>query len=375
MLAKKPPAKPLLLIAPAEVLPQWVADIEQMSEDFIHVMYYGSKNSSAFANTRVDGVLTRQSRFFDGDEKNARTVILTSPETLRARHGPSKLRDYRVGTLGWTGEAAQEAFSQQDPTWERNLSGLFDLVTIDEAHSIKNPLSAMSTTISWLKPSFMVLVTATVLPNSLSDWEGFAQLIQGDRDPWTQENLEQKGVSIDTNPYELDRDHPAAQELQLSMRGIKTWVTAKDVDPYKSGEYLKKIWERCLLRRTYSSVDPAVELNALGEKKRIGESLPLLFTRRIICRFTETEQKRYDELSREPLQKLAKYLPDGRIVWNQHSARQLILLSTSLLFHYIHAFMMADTVKQWKESPNLLWDILKYPWQARQRVYLYAAWA
>ncbi|OBT87119.1 hypothetical protein VE02_02228 [Pseudogymnoascus sp. 03VT05] len=38
-LVEKPPSKPLLLIAPAEVLSQWIADMKQLSEDFIHVMY------------------------------------------------------------------------------------------------------------------------------------------------------------------------------------------------------------------------------------------------------------------------------------------------------------------------------------------------
>jgi SNF2 family DNA or RNA helicase len=116
MLAEKPPAKPILLVAPAEVLSQWIADMEQLSEDFIHVMYYGSKNSSSLTNTKIDGILTRGSKYFNGDDRNARTVILTSPETLRARHGPSQLRNYRTGTLGWTTEAAMEAFSQTEPT-------------------------------------------------------------------------------------------------------------------------------------------------------------------------------------------------------------------------------------------------------------------
>lgn len=334
--------------------------MESLSQEFINILYYGRKTSSGLGNSRIDGILARGSQYFSGGERNARTVILTSPETLRARHGPTQLRNHRVSVLGWSGEAANEAFFQPDPAWDRDLSMLFDLVTIDEAHSIKNPVSALSTTVRWLKPSFMVLVTATVLPNSLVDWEGFAQLIQGDGDPWSQSNLDLNELTLDTNPYELDRDHPAALALQLSMRGTRTWVAGRDVDPYTSGEYLKMIWRKCLIRRTYSSMDPSDELKAPGEKRRIGESLPLLFTRRIVCRFTEVEQKRYDELSKAPLQKLARYLPDGRIVWNQHSARQLILLSTSLLFQYIHTFMMADTVKKWKESPDLLWDMLKF---------------
>lgn len=360
MLAEKPLAKPLLLIAPAEVLPQWVADIEQMSDDFIHVMYHGTKRSSPLSNDRIDGLLTRASKYFNGDERNARTIILTSPETLRARHGPTQLEKYRTRSLAWSGKAALEAFYQQDPTWELNLAGLFDIVTIDEAHCVKNPLSALTVTVSWLRPSFMVLVTATVLPNSISDWAGFAKLIAGDRNPWTPDNYTQKQFTMDTNPFKLPNDHVAKQQLILSTRALDMWVLGKDVDPSVGGERIREIWGACLLRRTYSSKDPSMDAGAPGRVRRIGESLPLLFTRRIVCRFTEAEQQRYNDLSREPLRKLARYLDDGRIVWNQRSARQLILLSTSLLFHDIAAFTMADTLKKWKESPNLLWDLLRF---------------
>ncbi|KFX85983.1 hypothetical protein V490_09287 [Pseudogymnoascus sp. VKM F-3557] len=128
MLAEKPLAKPLLLIALAEVLPQWVADIEQMSDDFIY-----------------------------------------------------------------------------------------------------------------LRLSFMVLVTATVLLNSISDWASFAKLIASDCNPWTPDNYTQKQFTMDTNPFKLPNDHMAKEELILLTRAFKIWVLRKDVDPSVGGKRLKEI--------------------------------------------------------------------------------------------------------------------------------------
>ncbi|KFY47048.1 hypothetical protein V494_00223 [Pseudogymnoascus sp. VKM F-4513 (FW-928)] len=62
---------------------------------------YGTK--TVFMSTmgkKIDGTLLRGSHCFGGSEKNSGLIILTSPDTLRARHGSSKLLDHRVANLG-----------------------------------------------------------------------------------------------------------------------------------------------------------------------------------------------------------------------------------------------------------------------------------
>lgn len=85
----------------------------------------------------------------------------------------------------------------------------------------------------------------------------------------------------------------------------------------------------------------------------------MLFTRRIVRRFTPEEQEEYNRLSQQPRQSLARFLPDGTLCWNRGAARKLILLSTSLSFHHLESSMTADSIKKWKDTPNLLWEILK----------------
>lgn len=213
----KPLAKPILLVAPAEIITQWEQDINRFNPKLSRVTYYGPKTiSKPMAGVRIAGFLTKKAVYFDGHEDRASTIIITSPETLRASHGPGALHYYRVAHKGWSDENAKVSMNQQDQTWERDLCGLFDTIVIDEAHSIKNPDSAINTTISWLKPTFTVMATATVLPNGIKDCEGFVKLIEPREDLWTPENLMKWGVSSDINPYELPDEHPATR-LQLTL--------------------------------------------------------------------------------------------------------------------------------------------------------------
>jgi hypothetical protein len=83
------------------------------------------------------------------------------------------------------------------------------------------------------------------------------------------------------------------------------------------------------------------------------------YTRRILCRFTPEEQEEYNRLCQQPRRSLARFLPDGTLCWNRGAARKLILLSTSLSFHHLESSLTADSIKKWKDTPNLLWEILK----------------
>ncbi|OBT86740.1 hypothetical protein VE02_06275 [Pseudogymnoascus sp. 03VT05] len=346
---KPRPPKPTLLVVPGEIIQQWAGDIKNFDPKMITLVYYGTKAlSMSTVGRKVDGPLLRDSPYFDGSERNARTIILTSPETLRARHGPSKLLDHRVSSLGWTKAQAEAAWRQADRQWERDLGDLFELLIIDEAHCVKNTNTAISITIKWMQPEFTILATATVLPNGINDFEGFVNIIQPKSEIWTAENLEKFGVNWDVNPYELSDDHPAAS-LRLTLHAIQTFITGPDASLEKRGFYLQKAWKRCLLRRTYASQDPS------DPNKIIGESLPKLYSRRIVCRFSPDVQKTYNELSAAPLRKLAHFLPDGRVCWNRRNSRNLTLLSTALSYQWAGDYVTADQVKGWKAKKDCLW--------------------
>lgn len=318
-------------------------------------MYYGDKHSSLnSAIPKVDGLLTKASPYFNGDMKNARVVIITSLPTLVARHGPPVLRGYRINKKGWNPNIATQAMYIPDADWEHDLSGVFDIVTIDEAHQIKNPDTAAHATVAWLQASFHVLATASVLPNGINDFDGYMHFVDMNRDLWQNDNLAKLKVEKSVNLFDLPDNHPAAV-LRMTIQAVKTFITGEDANRDNAGFYLQKVWEKCLIRRTYASKDPK-DIN-LG--KAIGEALPRLQTRRIVCRFHESEQKTYDKYSELPIRKLAHFLDNGRLVWNKKHARQLILNSTWLGFHWIGDSIHAGTIKDWKALPAIMYYWIK----------------
>lgn len=59
----------------------------------------------------------------------------------------------------------------------------------------------------------------------------------------------------------------------------------------KAGFYLEKIWETAMIRRTCVSVELA------DHTRKIAESLPQLYNRRVICHLAKEEQDDYDSMS------------------------------------------------------------------------------
>lgn len=191
-----------------------------------------------------------------------------------------------------------------------------------------------------------------MLPNSIEDFNGYMHFIDMNRDLWEADKLLSWGVTKDVNPYTLPDDHPAAI-LRMTTQAVVRFITGENARKKSAGFYLQKVWAKCLIRRTYASEDP------LLPGTTIGAALPKLHTRRIVCRFTEAEHLEYLKFSILPRRKLAHVLENGRLVWNRKYSRQLVLNSTWTGFHYIGDDIMADTVRDWKTSPKLLYCWIK----------------
>ncbi|KAF7928188.1 hypothetical protein EAE99_004946 [Botrytis elliptica] len=230
-----PPAKPLLLIVLPELIEQWAAEIDENYPDFQVLIYHGDERTSWFTNYKrvvsnsTKGKLTRNHPIFNGDEENSRVIVITSVVTMRSRHGPTALKNYRMHHLGYTRQEADDEINVSDPDWKYNLAGLFDHIAVDEAHILKNSDTMAHRTISWLEAKFTIMATATVLSNRLEDFHGYMSLIETGEAHCSDENLERWGVDINVNPYTLPDNHPASI-LRFTTDVIDKRITSQNKD-------------------------------------------------------------------------------------------------------------------------------------------------
>ncbi|TGO39226.1 hypothetical protein BHYA_0058g00380 [Botrytis hyacinthi] len=116
-----PPAKPILLIVPPELIEKWAAEVSEAYQDFKVLIYHGDKRSAWFrmyekvAAKVTKGKLTRDHPIFNGDEHNSRIIVITSVVIMRSRRGPSPLKNHRMHHLKYTQQDADEFITVSNP--------------------------------------------------------------------------------------------------------------------------------------------------------------------------------------------------------------------------------------------------------------------
>ena len=347
-----PPAKPILVILLPDLIEQWADETKKFCPRFNPIIYHGDKRAKkASIHSRIEGILSRDDDIFNGNEENGNIIVLTSMATLVRRHGPNALTSYRTSEKGYSKDAASNIKYNLDDDWRHSLANCFDIVIIDEAHVIKNPETLAHTTVTWLNAHFTLLATASILPNSIHDFDEYIKLIENNDNLWDPLNLEAMGVDRDVNPYTLPDEHPAIC-LRMTAHAVANFITDRAKPKYKdkAGYFISKIWARCMVRRTYQSPDPRYP------HLKVGDSIAPLFSRRIAAAFSKDEADWYASVSYNSERHLVTKLDDGTITWNRKHARQLVLNSTWIGFAYIGNDVHADSVQYWKQHKHLLYS-------------------
>ncbi|WEW58548.1 hypothetical protein PRK78_004016 [Emydomyces testavorans] len=130
-----PAAKPFLIVAPPALVYQWYDEITVITNQLRPYLYYGDLRDKRTGHRHVDSRLTKHAKYFDGKDKRALAVILTSYATLNARHGPVELRNYHAKKRCLM-RHSKAVTTKPDLDWEFHLGGLFDRVILDEAHIV-----------------------------------------------------------------------------------------------------------------------------------------------------------------------------------------------------------------------------------------------
>ncbi|KAL8881663.1 MAG: hypothetical protein Q9198_001176 [Flavoplaca austrocitrina] len=348
-----PKAQPTLVVVPANLVDQWIKDLDFVMPDVPIFLYYGHKKNRKYGGNVcvMDTNLTKRHALFNGDEKNSRAIILTSSATLARRHGPNAQYRWRTVNEKWKPKVAQEKMNDLDSdSFPYALNGMFAIVVVDEAHVAKNIETATHQTILWLDASFIIPATATPVINHVRDYTGLINLIQK-RGQWHPANLQRLGVSKHVDPYADSYDDDDEEGLNKEIRDLRCTtvayhrLVAECPKPALAGHRLEKAYAMSMLRRTYMSRVP------FSTGTQIGDIIPPTVTTTLETAFELHEQEMYDPLAQQLRSRLAKKLENGKIVWNAKNFRQLVLLGTWLGFAHCQHHMGAQRTKALLADP------------------------
>lgn len=334
--AAKP--RPSLVLAPPSVMLQWVRELKRVSSDLQIYLYHGDK-AAAVPEEGVEFIskLDRSHSIFDGSNKRRRAVVVSTYQSFARRHGPSPQDTWRVGN-GADANTRKSLMNTLDVAWPGNLRDCFDVVVADDGHKLKNENTNISRTVTWLNARFNILSTGTPTSNSIADMAGYSPLVFNDHDSWSTANLRLLGVDENVQPFALADDDSAAV-LRLNRQSLDQFVLDPSVDPVVAGHRFSKIYEKCLLKRSYSSRIP------FDNDQTIGESIPPAHIRVLETEFTPEGQNQYDDLYKVLRRRLMRPIHGGKVVWNMGVFRKLSLLTTWMGFEHVGDLIKASDLK------------------------------
>lgn len=345
-------------MAPPDLLEQWKREIFKVCGDYNNVTVVEYHGTYSVGNP-IEGPLTRNHAFFNGDDKNASVIILTTPRTLAQRHGPSALENWRRNNR--YSERQIKALSETPElprgTWPRDLHSCFRYVLVDEATSVKNVHSQSHLAVKYLNPDFTILATGTPDQNRVDDILGLAEIIE------PKQRIREVEAQFNTaniegfNPYDEDKypdDHPVGQILRLKLSSVKAHIIdAKDVAT--QGKNMAAFYASCMIRRSNHS--------SIKDYGMIGNDIPPITAKRIYVDWAKSdefdEKEKYDEVAGPSLKRLVKKTKEGKIIWNFRYHRRLILASQWTGFNKIDEQLKAQHCMEVLDKPDLCGTLAK----------------
>ncbi|QKX64262.1 uncharacterized protein TRUGW13939_11435, partial [Talaromyces rugulosus] len=350
-----PAHKPFLLVVPSAILPQWCKEIQAITTQLKIKILFGDKRSNRLSTWKdaevVTEKLTKSHELFDGSLERASTVVVTTCETFRNRHGPPAANSWVTKERKRLGDP--KAFSNRPKDvkpqgWPGDLAGLFSDAILDEGHYIRNKDSGISTAIRWSDADFYLIMSATILFNSIHDFTGYVDLVlpKESDDEWHNDNLEDLDVTASCDPFSLADDHPATS-LVLTHRVVQKKILTNKVTVTVASVYTKKLLSKLMVRRTLSSI---IEIN--DKRVVIGARIPPSHTVMVNVNFSEKEKLIYDKLVIPHYRKLIFEIEDNKFAINMAKLRMLTLLTSYVGFEYCEKLLtsknMLDVLKLFK---------------------------
>lgn len=315
---------------------QWASEISAITKYLRVFVYYSDvRGITDISAPQITRRLKGNDGLFSGGVGNARIVVLTSYQTLNHRHGPPAVKAWASAN----NVTINENLIVPPADFPFALRGCFRTLVLDEAHSIRNPMSSQTRAVSWLDAENHVLLTATLIYNSKEDLRGYMPFLFQTPSLWSNTDWEDLGISTDTNVFDLPRDHPGAR-LCCTVEAVERYILNPEVPNHVAGDRLRCLLGHFLIRRTLSSHMP------FDSPQAIGADIPLMQREVISCNFSDDEDRMFKTLSRVNSKGLFAPSPadPSRYIWNMRKLRKLVLFSTWLGFHYVEQSLEAANI-------------------------------
>ncbi|GKZ61541.1 hypothetical protein AnigIFM49718_008260 [Aspergillus niger] len=317
--------KPTLIIVPPHLIEQWASELGNVSNKLKVLIYFGDNRTQGGSSLFIKGRLSRDHDIFRPDYDGRYTVVLTTYQTLEARHGLSAVSQWHK----------KKYSSQYKPTdripsdYPYELRKCFDLVVCDEAHYLRNANSGTSLAVHWLRGSFNLLITATPFFNTRNtDFQGYSRLLLFDRP-----------TPPDMRPEEL----MSQDKYLLSVDFFRKYIFPQTIDDHTSATRMRVLLKHLMIRRSMASAVP------IGSERTIGRDIPPVVRKVFEVPFTQEEGDAYNAYWDKNRKVLTLDTTDPntpRFKWVMQNLRRLVLGGSWLGFVMLESLVMKIQEKQ-----------------------------
>lgn len=204
---------------------QWASEISAITKHLKVFVYYSDvRGSTDISAPQITRRLKENDGLFNGRVDTARTVVLTSYQTLNQRHGPPAVKAWASAN----NITINENLMVPPTNFPFALRDCFKTLILDEAHSIWKPMSSQNRAVSLLDADDHVQLTATLIYNSKEDLRGYMPFLFPSPSLWSNADWNDLGVSNDTNVFDLPQNHPGAR-LCCTVEAVERYILNPDV--------------------------------------------------------------------------------------------------------------------------------------------------
>ena len=197
---------------------------------------------------KILNFLSKSHALFNSEiENNARTIIFITSQTLIIKHDSFALTKLRKN------QEIDKSIQKLNENWNKAINDCFEMIVIDETHSIKNMKVEINKSIEWLQ-TWMLDMTETSISNDIQDFQNWIHLLKTKeaKDWYNFENLEKMNVTENVNSFMLKNDHSTSKLIFIEA-AVKQFILRKRYDFFVQDVNLFKIYSRLLLRRIHVS--------------------------------------------------------------------------------------------------------------------------